>query len=175
MVKTVGKARMPTSPIRNNAPQMSGRSDDGFSLVELLAVLAILSLMVGAVVFNLPKPRSETDRVSASIAAQVSRFLDDGAVAGEMRALGADVDGLVLFRHNGRTWSRAAQRRWPDDARVTLSRDAERLQLPDTAQPILLFEPYGAVPDFTLTFSAREAQYSLSANARGQIVRTVDP
>lgn len=163
---------MPTSPIRNKTGAHNAR-DAGFSLVELLAVLAILSLMVGAVVFNLPKPRSEPDRVSASIVAQVSRFLDDGAVAGEMRALGLDSDGLVFFRHDGRRWSRAADLSWPDDARVTFEQNGDRIELPEIAAPILLFEPYGAVPDFTLTLRARDAQYILRADDRGQIERTV--
>jgi prepilin-type N-terminal cleavage/methylation domain-containing protein len=173
MAKKVGKARMPTSPIRSKAARHYNR-DAGFSLVELLAVLAILSLMLGAVVFNLPKPRSETDAVSAAMTAQVSRFLDNGAVAGEVRALGLDADALVLFRHDGRAWSRAAELSWPNAARVTLNRNGERTALPEVAAPTLLFEPYGAVPDFTLTLGAREAQYILSANARGQIERTVE-
>jgi len=164
---------MRTSPTRNRHAICTD-CDAGFSLVELLAVLAILSLMVGAVVFNLPKPRSDTDRVSASMAAQVSRFLDDGAVAGDMRALGVNVDALVLFRHDGREWLRAADLPWPDDARVILDQGDTRIELPDEAVPTLLFEPYGSVPDFTLTFGAREAQYILTANDRGQIERTVE-
>jgi type II secretion system protein H len=167
MAKRAEKARMPTSPICN-------RRDAGFSLVELLAVLAILSLMVGAVVINLPKPRSDTDRLSAAMTAQVSRFLEDGAVAGEMRALGFDVDGMALFAHDGRLWSQAAAIPWPDAARITLTQADTRVDLPDTAQPTLLFEPYGAVPDFTLRLSAPEATYSLSADGRGQVVRTVE-
>jgi type II secretion system protein H len=164
---------MPTSPIRNKTERHNNR-EAGFSLVELLAVLAILSLMLGAVVFNLPKPRSETDRVSAAITAQVSRFLDDGAVAGEMRALGLDTDALVLFRHDGRSWSRAADLPWPEDARITLDRSGDRIELPETAEPTLLFEPYGAVPDFTLTFSAQDGQYILRADARGRVLRMVE-
>lgn len=158
---------MPTSRIRN-------KGEAGFSLVELLAVLAILSLMVGAVVFNLPKPRSETDRLSALMTAQVSRFLDDGAVAGDMRALGFDVDGMALFAHDGRVWSRRADILWPDDARITLTQGGQRVELPDRAMPTLLFEPYGAVPTFSLSLSARDATYQLSVDERGRLVRTVE-
>lgn len=150
------------------------RSDTGFSLVELLAVLAILSLMVGAVVLNLPQPRSETDRASEAMAAQMSRFLDDGAVAGEMRAIGASTDGLVLYRHDGTSWSRSADLAWPDDARPRLRLGEDIVKLSDDAAPQLLFEPYGAVPDFSLALRARDGLYELSANDRGRIVRTVE-
>lgn len=148
--------------------------DDGFSLVELLAVLAILSLMVGAVVLNLPQLRSETDRMTEAMAGQLTRFLSDGAVAGEMRALGLDAEALSLFRHDGTQWVRTADLSWPDEAQLRLDRDGQRMDLPDTSAPILLFEPYGAVPDFALTLSARKVHYTLSADDCGQIIRTVD-
>jgi len=165
---------MRISPIRNRASHNdAGHKEAGFSLVELLAVLAILSLMVGAVVLTLPAPRSQTDKASETMTAQVSRFLSDGAVSGEMRALGLNTDALVLFRHDGREWVRSAELAWPDEARVTLDRSGNRAELPETAAPTLLFEPYGTVPDFTLTLSAREAQYVLRANDRGQIERVV--
>lgn len=149
------------------------KSEAGFSLVELLAVLAILSLMVGAVVLNLPEPRSETDRVTEEMTAQLTRFLDDGAVAGEVRALGPSEDGLSLFRHDGISWTQVADFTWPEAARIQLEQAGDVIELPEDPLPTLLFEPYGAVPDFTLTFDAREADYSLQADARGRIIRTV--
>ncbi|MEM9599524.1 MAG: type II secretion system protein, partial [Pseudomonadota bacterium] len=45
---------MPTLATGSRAPR---DTEAGFSLVELLAVLAILSLMVGAVVMSVPEPR----------------------------------------------------------------------------------------------------------------------
>ncbi|MGB6231147.1 MAG: prepilin-type N-terminal cleavage/methylation domain-containing protein [Litorimonas sp.] len=146
----------------------------GFSLVELLAVLAILSLMAGAVVLNLPETRSETARASEAMEARLSRFLDDGDLAGEMRALGADVDALVLYRHDGLSWQRAGEIAWPDDARIRLRDGDQVVELTEIAAPRFLFEPYGSVPDFTLTLTAREANYVLAPTPRGRIGRTVE-
>lgn len=148
--------------------------DAGFSLVELLAVLAILSLMVGAVVLNLPEPRSETDKASDRMAATLSEFLARGAIRGEMRAIGADVEGLVLFTHDGLSWSEAADLPWPDEARPRLESDGEAVELTETVEPLLLFEPYGAVPDFALILRAPDGDYRLTANDRGRIERTVE-
>lgn len=163
---------MPILATGNKRP--APRRDAGFSLVELLAVLAILSLMVGAVVLNLPEPRSEADRASEQMAAQLSAFLDQGAVRGEMRAIGADTDGLVLFRHNGLTWDREITLSWPEQTRPRLEQGDEMVELTERVEPLLLFEPYGAVPDFTLTLRAPEAQYRLTMNDRGEIERVVD-
>lgn len=149
--------------------------DAGFSLVELLAVLAILSLMMGAVVMTLPKPASEADRITESVEAQLSRFLDDGAVYGEMRALGVDADAVALFRHDGLQWQEAGRLDWPDGARIVLRRGEDDIDLPELAEPSLLFEPYGAVPDFDLRVQAGTAEYRFSADSKGRIIRTVDP
>lgn len=148
--------------------------EGGFSLVELLAVLAILSLMVGAVVMNLPQPRSETDRASEAMAMQLDRFLDDGAIAGEVRALGPYAGGLALFRHDGLSWVQTDDLPWPNAAQLRLERGGERVDIPELAAPDLLFEPYGSVPDFTLILQDRQASYELQSDPRGRIIRIVD-
>ena len=161
-------------PILATGNRATRDAEAGFSLVELLAVLAILSLMVGAVVMSLPEPRSQTDRVSEAMEAQIDRFLTDGALSGEMRALGPHIGGLVLLRHDGLIWSEAAELAWPDDARIVFEQVGDRTDLPEEPGPLLLFEPYGAVPDFTITLQARDAAYVLGADVQGRIVRSVE-
>ncbi|MEM9600708.1 MAG: hypothetical protein AAF926_06770, partial [Pseudomonadota bacterium] len=123
---------------------------------------------------SVPEPRSETDRVSEAMEMQIDRFLTDGALSGEMRALGPHAGGLVLFRHDGLSWSETAELAWPNDARIVLKRVGERADLPEEPSPLLLFEPYGAAPDFTITLQARDAAYVLGADAQGRIVRSVE-
>ncbi|MEM7728388.1 MAG: prepilin-type N-terminal cleavage/methylation domain-containing protein [Pseudomonadota bacterium] len=149
-------------------------SEHGFSLVELLAVLAILSLMVGAVVLNLPESRRATDRDSEAMAAQMSRFVDAGALAGDVRAIGFGESGVALFRHDGHAWRREAERPWPGEARIRVERDGARADLPPAARPELLFEPFGAVPDFALVMRAADADYVVTTDDEGRIVRVVE-
>lgn len=168
-VLKVGKGPMPILATGNKASS----ADAGFSLTELLAVLAILSLMVGAVVLNLPAPRSDADRQSEQMAAKLDQFLEQGGLRGEVRALGLDETGLSLFRHDGLQWVVADQVEWPEDSRIVLEEAGDRIDLPERRLPRFFFEPYGAVPEMTLIFQARDGEYRLSPNAQGRMTRTV--
>lgn len=152
----------------------NGGAEAGFSLTELLAVLAILSLMVGAVVLNLPAPRSDVDRESEAMAARLTQFVQEGSQQGDVRALGLNAQGLTLFQHNGLQWTVAEEMDWPDDARIQLEEDGERADLPERRLPRFLFEPYGAVPNMTLIFQASDGEYRLSPDPQGRIIRTVE-
>ena len=156
-----------------SGPQAHGR-EAGFSLVELLAVLAIMSLMVAAVVVGRPRGPTPLDRDTQRMAAQLQRFLGDAALAGETRALGASTQGLSLYTHDGRQWIDTARLDWPSDARVELVEDERVVKLSDEPAPLYRFEPYGAVPDMTLRLRGREATFLLSTDARGRIVREVE-
>ncbi len=148
--------------------------EDGFSLVELLAVLAIMSLMVGAVIAGRPDGPTRTDRETARMTAQLQRFFDDAALAGEIRALGASTDGLMLYTHDGVQWVERAELPWPEDARVELRADEVRIQLTDDAVPAYRFEPYGNVPELVLSMRGPDATYVLSPDDRGRFTREVE-
>ena len=166
---------MPILATGNRRSRFDGSAAEaGFSLTELLAVLAILSLMVGAVVLNLPAPRSDADLASEAMAARLTQFVQEGSQQGDVRALGLDADGVSLFQHDGRQWIVAGEMDWPEDARIQLEEDGERADLPERRLPRFLFEPYGAVPDMTLVLQATDAEYRLRPDPQGRIIRTVE-
>lgn len=131
------------SPLNPRWPAQSREA--GFSLVELLAVMAIISLMVGAVIINLPRGADPFDQQINRMHARSQQFLDNGAQRGEIRAIGVDDDALVLFHHDGFEWQMAERMPWPEDGRVSLIANDRRKDLPETASPDFLFEPFGAV------------------------------
>ena len=170
MAARAGKARTPTLAIGSSDIS----NDSGFSLVELLAVLAIMSLMVGAVLAGRPDGPTRTDRDTARMAAQLQRFFDDAALAGEIRALGASTDGLSLYAHDGVQWVERAALPWPEDARVELRDGDVRVKLTEDATPAYRFEPYGDVPELVVSMRGPDATYVLSPDARGRFTREVE-
>ena len=147
----------------------------GFSLVELLAVLAILSLMVGAVVMNLPESDQAFDVEAQSLHAKVGAFLDDGAQAGEIRALGVATEGLALYRHDGLEWREVSRHAWPEEARISLIIEDSRESLPEEASPDYLFEPYGVVSDLNVQMDGRESSYNLISQVdTGELILQAD-
>jgi hypothetical protein len=139
----------------------------------VLAVLAILSLMVGAVILNWPASRSDMDQQTDRLTIQLDRFIADGAVSGEIRALGLTREAVRLLRYDGAGWDQMTEQTWPQAGRVQLHLNGQLTDLPETAPLRLLFEPYGAVPDFRLTFRGDDGDYDLTTNEKGRIVRTV--
>lgn len=141
--------------------------DAGFSLVELLAVLAIMSLMVGAVVLNLPGRTDPLERESQLIVDGVQAELSRAALEGEMRAVRLDREALHLL--SGEEAVRVFA--WPDSARISAREGETRLDLSADTPPLYWIEPYGAVPDVRVRLSGRQADYTLRFDARGRFVR----
>ena len=158
-------------PISSPAVEDSRDGEAGFSLVELLAVLAIMSLMVGAVVMSLPDARTTTDVRTETLAVQLQEHLDAAALAGEMRVIGVDVDGLSLFRDRGAIITQDARWDWPENARISVLDGEERVKLADEPAPDYWIEPYGDVPDLAITLRGPDATYRIGFDDRGRVSR----
>ena len=107
------------------------------------------------------------------MAAKLDQFLEQGSLRGEMRSVGLDETGLTLFRHDGLQWVVADELDWPEDSRIVLEEDGDRIDLPERRLPRFLFEPYGAVPEMALIFQASDGEYRLTPDAQGRMTRTI--
>ena len=153
------------------APDPAPSREAGFSLVELLAVLAIMSLMVGAVVVSLPAPDGPLERGSRLMVERLQAELDRAALAGEMRALRLDDDALTLIGDTGAGLEPLETFDWPDAARVTAEADGTRIDLRADTPPLFWIEPYGAVPDLDVSLRGPREGFVLSFDDRGRVIR----
>ena len=160
---------MPMSSADSNE---TPHKDAGFSLVEVLAVIAIISLMAGAIVISLPRGASPMDLRTAQLQDLLQARLDAAAMAGEMRALRINEDGLELLRDDGVEMVSEAEFSWPEDARVRVRVDDEDVELTEDTDALLWVEPYGEVPDMALEFSGVRQSYTLTFDERGRVARS---
>ena len=143
--------------------------DAGFTLVEILCVLAIIGLMTSVVVLNVPTPKSSLDKQAELLTGQVNAMVQDGLISGSVTAAGFSKDGYALYVFENSEWSERAAAQWSDSYRLTLSRATAKLDMPKTAEPLILFQPTGLSTPFELTLSDRETKYALLSKGDGQI------
>lgn len=90
---------MPTSATgSNNGPAA------GFTLVEMMVVLAIVGLMTAVVAVNFPSPGDDLVRESERFAARLLAARDNAILGNRETAAVVDADGYRFVERDGRVW-----------------------------------------------------------------------
>ncbi|WDY57013.1 type II secretion system minor pseudopilin GspH [Pseudomonas sp. PSKL.D1] len=108
----------------------------GFSLLELLVVLAIAGLMTGLAVASLDSGKASVDQALQQLAAQARTQGALARHAGQLRGLRWNGQRPEFVRREGAQWvvEKSAISNWPKGVRP---------DWPPSTQPRLLFTPYG--------------------------------
>ncbi|WP_260582345.1 GspH/FimT family pseudopilin [Sphingopyxis sp. PET50] len=145
------------------------RSERGFTLVELMVVLAILALAATAVVMTIPgdeqSVRSEADRLAARLAAA----RDIAVIEGRSVSVNFAPSGYGFERRVGGEWQSLPgrsfrQRNWPSDVRFAAGngQDAARI----------LFDRVGTSPTpQAIVLSGGSAREVVRVSATGEVSR----
>jgi len=141
----------------------------GFTLVEVLCVLGLISVMSAVVVLSIPQPKSALDEQAARLTGELNALVQDGLISGFVTAAGFSRDGYALYSFENSEWTQRAGGDWDNNYRLTLERTSVKLEMPKTTEPIIMFQPTGLSTPFEFTLSNRETKYALKTSGDGKI------
>ena len=141
------------------------RGRAGFSLVELMVVVALVGLAATAVVLTLPDPRGRLDDEAARLAARLSLARDEAVLSGRATAVRLDADGYAFLRRTGGSWGALDEpllgpMTWDEGTRLVLDR-AETL--------VVAFDPLGTSEPARLRLMRDGRSVGVSVAASGEV------
>jgi general secretion pathway protein H len=118
-----------------------GRTESGFTLVELMVVLVILGLAATAVVLAMPEAGGSLQAEAERFAARAKAARDAAIVEARPIALHVDTGGYAIFRRSGGEWRPGARHEWAEGTQVEargVSAGGTRFDSTGLADPISL-------------------------------------
>ncbi len=152
-------------------------NEAGFTLVEILCVLALLGLTAGLVVLNLPKPAPPFRTEVQSVTTLLNLAARQSVIDGKSRGIDVSAAYLDILEYDGE-WVSDRQQKFSDIYGIDLivegqeidinarERKKEKTELP----PLIYFDATGNVTPFNLSLEGRDESFTLSPDARGRIV-----
>lgn len=151
---------MPISATGNRRRQRSL----GFTLVELMVVLAILGVVSAGVLFAMPDPRGSLLTEGERFAARLRAAQEQAIVQSADMAVAMDAAGYRFERRTRGRWQAwegkpFTPERWPEGARAVLPADGARLT----------FDTTGVAEPMAVTLERDDARVVVSVGADGAI------
>lgn len=153
----------------------------GFTLVEVLCVLALLGLTAGLVVLNLPKPAPPFEQEALGVTTTLNIAAQESVIDGKIRGVDFTTGKLEVLRYDGE-WISEHESVFYDIASVELTVEQQEIDLVSRTRskakaeedaefpPLIYFDATGNVTPFTLFLNGSEESVSVSPNIRGRII-----
>lgn len=119
---------------------------------------------------NIRPPKSPTQIQAESLIRDLNAMAQDGLISGEVRGFGLTEKKFSFYAYNGEDFISAGGSNWSDEIKPGLTRNGEKLKLPETLSPQIIFEPTGLNTPFRLDLSGREDRYELRSEGNGRII-----
>lgn len=136
----------------------------GFTLVELLMVVAIIGLAAGAVVLSVPDPRPSVAEDAERFAARLSRAREEAILSNRPVAVDATAAGYGFMVFDGAAWSGLDEgpfrsERWTVGTTVG----------PPNVPVRIVFDPTGVADPATLTLTRERHSRTIGVDAAGEV------
>jgi len=175
--------RFPPSPMppQPTAGILAARSRAGFTLVELLVVVAIVAILAAALVIATGgSAERRLSGVAGEFAARVAHACEAAELGGRDVGMEVRLDGYAFSRFDGVAWQPYGKddvlrpRRWPDGLRLQATRDGRPLDLEveasDGRPPLACFASGELTPfQLVLAMGDAPARYRIDAREDGTV------
>jgi len=145
-------------------------SQAGFTLIELMAVLVIISMMTGVVVLSIPRDKPMIDQLSQDMGRQFSVAAQSSIISGVPQAFGLSEDAYYFYTFEGGDWNVVSENEWPDDLAFEFFKGEVSIDISDEAIPLVVFEPVGLSTEFSLSLEDAERTLTFFSYGDGQVL-----
>ncbi|TNE66122.1 MAG: type II secretion system protein GspH [Alphaproteobacteria bacterium] len=151
------------------------RADTGFSLVEVMVVVAIIGLMAGAVVMAIPSSDTRLERVAETTERAFVALSRESVLTGRVIGVRFDAEGFQTLAATDNGWQVDADVLKPDALRfgpasfAALEVAGVEME-PKTGEvtPHIWFLPTGEQPPFKLTLTLGDTEAVLTGSGDGR-------
>lgn len=154
----------------------------GFTLVEILCVLALLGLTAGLVVLNLPKPAPPFQQEVRGVTTVLNLAGRASIIDGKSRGVDITTGDLEVLLYDGE-WISDTQHEFANLHGLSLIVEQQSIDLTARTKlkensvlpPLIYFDATGNVTPFTLSLNGRDESFVLESDARGRITMSEKP